>query len=442
MNRKVTMYYTIKLYKKLIIPYVVLLVIILVDINFWGIFTWSGFMKNILYENRSKWIAILAIILALLYSNSNKKLFSYINKYLIALCISVCIMWIYALVKYQDQRFITTYGRGAHYLFLFLIIPLLYIVYSEQSLDGIMGFTNAVTIIMYVVILFVSLFYECFGKLLFSYATTEVITRNGKLYIGAGPFAGIITIYNLYILLFNKKENSHRTFWAAIEVFLFIANFLFVEQSRVYEVVMLFSIGILLFYSTQNLKHKILMIFFILFGIGLYYYFGIIDNFIQTFNVVGENSGSTLARMGGYKYYFNQFIKNPIFGIGFAGENEYYNLVHGNGDFILRGKIVRYRYSDVGIAGLLAQTGIFSIIIYVIPIVRMIFITGKIKRNGERKVFGFLCSMLGYLLISSLTLIITDQERILAYPLIIVIFEYFNYNFQHKSFTTSNNSSI
>ena len=80
--------------------------------------------------------------------------------------------------------------------------------------------------------------------------------------------------------------------------------------------------------------------------------------------------------------------------------------------------------SDVGFVGLIAELGIFAIPFYVAPLIRMVYILSKIGWKNALKEHMFLVVLLLYLLGTSITLLVTDASRGLAFPFIIALFEY------------------
>ena len=81
--------------------------------------------------------------------------------------------------------------------------------------------------------------------------------------------------------------------------------------------------------------------------------------------------------------------------------------------------------SDVGFIGLLAETGLFSLVFFVIPIIRMIYVLVKTKEMPLDAMRMFLMVLIVYLLTTSATIIITDGARCLALPIIMALYEYY-----------------
>ena len=161
-------------------------------------------------------------------------------------------------------------------------------------------------------------------------------------------------------------------------------------------------------------------------GIGILLFTSdVVWNFISSFSPTGEQSGSTIARLYAWEYYFNKFLANPLFGFAWPGDESYYNVAHG-------ALGVAY-LSDVGFVGLMAELGLFSIPFYIVPLARMGYILYKIGIRNAVKKYMFLVVLFLYLIGSSITLIITDAGRALAFPFIIALFEFYFNKFNAKN---------
>ena len=128
---------------------------------------------------------------------------------------------------------------------------------------------------------------------------------------------------------------------------------------------LLASLGILILLGDGSSKKKIIALLAILVGIIILFGSGIVTKFLNSFSSTGEFGGSSIARLGAYKYYWKCFLENPIFANGFVGDENYYDIVHGASGIYYQTVYVRFFYDDVGIVGQLALLGIFIIGIYI-----------------------------------------------------------------------------
>ena len=98
--------------------------------------------------------------------------------------------------------------------------------------------------------------------------------------------------------------------------------------------------------------------------------------------------------------------------------------------------------SDVGIVGQLAKIGIFFIPIYIAYCGRIIYILSKLKRLISHNQYVWHLTLTTYVIVTSFTLIIFDQDRFLLYPFILAICEFDYYKAiqnKNKEFYSHNN---
>ena len=139
---------------------------------------------------------------------------------------------------------------------------------------------------------------------------------------------------------------------------------------------------------------------------------------MDSFSLKATRAYSTGARLYAIEYYWNYFLKHPVFGFGFASILKYPSIVQGDG---------RAAISDVGIFGQLARYGIFVVLIYVFPLIRSIVIVFKARKNTKIKDISFFITLSLFVLGTSVSLIAIDHFRMLLWPLYLSIIEYVNY---------------
>ena len=117
------------------------------------------------------------------------------------------------------------------------------------------------------------------------------------------------------------------------------------------------------------------------------------------------------------------FCDSILFGNGFSNYRYYPAVQYG--------PLGTFYYSDVGVFGLLAETGLMSVIFYFVPLVHIIKTGVRTQRTEQRKKYAFLIGMIVYLVGTSISLLITDSGRALAYPFVIAMDLYISANL-HK----------
>jgi hypothetical protein len=422
-------------YNRKSVPYISgLLFIILTEVHFFGVVSFPPIIDFIVYTNRTKWIAFISVVWGIICWDNHKKdclkkYIGFLNHYLFVVFFSVVIHYIYSTIKYPANQLITTYGLGAPYLYVFMTIPLLYLFELQSGPQKLLKSINIITAILYIISIIQGFYYIRTGGVLFGDSNiSTLLIRNNKVRYSAGPFANVMILYNFYLLYVNKNEKFQKKLWPIFVLLLLALNIYFTGQTRVVILSIIFNIFVLIILSNKSKKHRyIIIVYILLVFIGLIIY-GLPYKVLQSFSINSVNAGSTIARLNAFKYYFMQFLKNPLFAISFAGDENYYNLVHGNSGIYYQSVLIRYYYSDCGFVGQLAKLGIFVVFVYIWPLIRFFKIAKKLIKSRLVKPGAFLASLVGYLFITSITLIVLDKGRIILWPIIIAIFEYY---YQH-----------
>lgn len=424
-------------YNRKTLPYIFLLTIIfVVEMHFFGLFSLPSELEFIIYTNRAKWVAPVAVILACICWNNHKSIMkaynSFLKKYLIIVTVIVFIMYVHAIIVYPLNGIMTTYGLGCYYFYAFLAVPIIYIFEVDGGFEQFLKIVNIITIIMYVISIIQGISYMRTGTLLFSAASNKItgsMVRDGKIRVGAGAFSNIMLVYNLYNLYNVRKKSRKQTLVSIIIIILGMVNIYFTGQTRVALLTVFASAAVLIWLGDGSKNKKLLagimgvvMIIFVLSS-------EILSNIWSSFSSTGDLAGSTITRINTLSYYWGKFLQNPIFAIGFAGDEHYYSLVHGNSGIYYQTVLIRYDYTDVGYIGQLMKLGIFSVGVYLWPLFRFIKMSLLFAKNKLEKRGPLLIALVCYLLLTSGTLIILDPNRVIAFPLIIALFEY---SYKHR----------
>jgi O-antigen ligase len=198
-------------------------------------------------------------------------------------------------------------------------------------------------------------------------------------------------------------------------------------------VTLLASLGILILLGDGSKQKKILAIIMVIGGIIFLLTSGIVLKLFDSFSTTGDLAGSSIARVGAYEYYLNTFLKNPMFAIGFAGDNNYYDIVHGTSGIYYQSVYVRYYYDDVGIVGQLALLGIFVVGIYIWPLLRIIKIAIRYCKSKLFSEGKLAMAIACYLVCTTPTLIVLDSNRVFAWPIVLATIEFSYTNYLKES---------
>lgn len=416
---------TIK-YNKKTLPYIIAIsIMIFVELHYFYLFSLPSEIDFIIYENRSKWIGMLSVLIAYYCYRNHKSVIApymkFLRKYYTGLLISLLLICIYTTIKYPLNSPITTYGFASLYLYSFLAIPIIYIVEMDNGIERFMKLLNTITFIIYIVTIIQLLYFNATGSLFFSNYGSIGYVRNGSLRLDYGAIATVMLLYN-FSHIYNRKKKKKFSLYVLIAlqiVVLFLSG-----NSRVYILSLLASIGILVLIGDGSNKKKMIAFSAIIAGIVVLFKYDVIRKLMSSLSITGDYAGSTFARLEAFDYYFKAFLKNPLFAIGFAGDDNYYSLIHGGGNIVFQTVDVSLYYSDVGIVGQLALLGISVINIYIWPFVRFVK-EALVSWKRKYAEYQFLMSLAVLLIVTTPTFIILDNVRMISFPIVIAIFEYY-----------------
>lgn len=430
---------TIK-YNRRTMPYKALLTFILiVEMHYFGLFTLPQGLEFIVYTNKSKWIGAVAVIVAFLclknHKSTLKPYMGFLRKYLTVVTISIILISLYTIIVYPLNPLITTYGFASYYLYAFLAVPILYIYIVEGGYESFFDILNAITVVKYVITIVNGVAFIKNGTLLFTYSSLDLsggLIRDGKVRLSSGALGFLMMIYNFYVVYSQKNTCTARKNKSFAFLIIGLLSIYFTGNSRLMLLTLLMSVGILVMLGDGSKRKKIIAVAAIIVGIDVLLSSGAVSNFLNSFSSSGTLGGSSIARAGAYQYYLSRFIKNPLFANGFVGDENYYNIVHGDSGIYYQTVLVRYYYDDVGIAGQLALLGIFIIGIYIWPILRIAKLALRMCKNARFYDGKFVMAVLCYLVCTTPTLIILDAGRVIAFPIIIATGEYIYIDYLKK----------
>lgn len=418
-------------YNRRTLPYKVFLALtLIVEMHYFGLFTLPQGIEFILYTNKAKWIGALSVIVALICWNKHKSILKpyigFMKKYLVVVEISIILISFYTIIAYPKNSLITTYGFASYYLYAFLAVPILYIYAVEGGYEGLFRLFNIIAIGMYIVTIINGLSYMRTGRLL-SYSSLDLsgeLIRDGKVRLSSGALGFLMIIYNVYKLYCLRRSERKKIWVPVISVILGFLSIYFTGNSRVMLMTLFASVGVLIFLGDGSEKKKLVTIVAVIAGIVILFGCGVIEKMLSSFSSTGELGGSSIARIGAYKYYWDRFINNPLFANGFVGDEKYYDIVHGTSGIYYQTVYVRFFYDDVGIVGQLAILGIFILGIYIWPLFRIIKIGIRTCKNYLYSNGKLVMALACYLVCTTPTLIVLDAGRVIAFPIILATTEF------------------
>lgn len=401
--------------------YGVSLLAILMDCVFFGLIKvqaplsiiWGQYNK--LFPGLLCFIAFLVVVFYV--RNGLGGSFTYV--YTILSVLSIACVIILSGLRYPGIGLFSFLIETSHYWFLFLTAPLLYYLEREEwGYAKIISMLNTVAMITYVVVIAQSVVYAASGV---SFLAKELSFRNQTVRLSLGCFGNAMILYNFDRFYNGTRKRTVHLLMAVVGM----VAMLFVQQTRGYTISVVIALGIIVLMNNRTTLKVLLNVLLIIGAIVYLVYSGILADLLASLNPeTGENIGIRLIAMD---YFWKEFIQSPLIGHGLAIGTQYISIA--------RGPIELYFYSDVGIVGSLAQYGLFYLVIYVWPMIRMGRMTIELFANKKvRQEYAFLIGLYCLLLLTSVSLIVTDMFRMLLFPFCIAIFEYqyTNYKKRHE----------
>lgn len=397
---------------------------IVIAVLSYHVFYLFEYNETLLYGYRFRiWVALLGVVFYLFIITKQIRAISkygkYIHYYLLVTLISIGITTLYAQLKYPSQSIMDTLGLSSRFLWVFWVVPILYLFEKHCGYDRFVHILNVVSFVWILVALMQVIAHRATGSIIFdfdAYLNASAFRRGEFVRIGLESLGNFFLLFNT-LLLVEKVNRKHRKYYS---IYCVIGWFylVFVQQTRAFTLVAIICLGVILLCSSKLSIKQFVLTLGILCGVGYLFASGIVDTFLQTFSITGENANSTISRMAGMEYYWNSFIQNPLFAIGFAHSGYYASLIHGTNS--------RFYLDDIGIVGTLSQLGLFLIPIYIVPIIRMIYLYIKGKKNYSSHEKKMMLVIISFIVCTSATLMITDSQRVLLWPVLIALVEHIN----------------
>lgn len=412
--------YTMELKLKKYIPLLLLFVIILLNDTHYLYFSQANHLYQLI-------IAVIMLFWTLIVCKEGvRKINSqmpFVRRICLITLISFFCVYMYSLMRYNDQTLMRTLiGDSGHYktLLIILMYPLAYICYSTGGTRVLFKTLNIFAAINYIVTTVQYVLYNVNSVIFLPgyFVNGANPLLNGTLKMNLPWLGNLMILYNFYMFdsfKYNNIKASRRK--KTLHFLLFILGlFDCILVSRVRVVIIAVSGCLVLLIlmnrnTSRGLVKKIVLVCLLLIGI---FTTDTVINFINSFSLNATRAYSTISRLYAIEYYWKYFVDHPFFGFGFADYISHYGIIHGDG---------RAAVSDVGIFGQLAKYGLFIIPIYIFPLWRSFYIMKKIWHNPYIKNQLFYLGMYAYIIVTSITLIAIDQFRFLTWPFFLTVME-------------------
>ena len=402
-----------KLFEMLFLGVVLLLYHFFYIVPYQSVFL-DGFLFRIL-------VAFLGTVLCicLWYAPNFRFVFpkNYITMRAVSVQISVLLMTFHSILEYPGQSALDTIGLSARFLWILWAIPILYIFNEEKGFEHFLQMLNIISFIWLVIASVQVLVYLVTGLIFLDFESGlgyAAFSRGKLLRINMGPLGNFFLLYNTIILIeANKKLNYQFSILYCVIGWLYM---LFVQQTRAYIAANILCVAVLLLSHRKVTWRKFISIVAGIVAVFAVLFSGAFDRFLESFSASGIDSNSTLGRLGAIQYYWGYIRRAPIWAMGFPHEAYYYNLIHG--------PFSRFFLDDVGLIGTWVQTGVFLIPFFIWPLCRLVFIYRRKRKNMQIFHSQLLLLIISYLIFTIPTLMITDPQRMIIWPLFIALGEY------------------
>ncbi|GEM_PF-3100876 len=359
--------------------------------------------------------------------------FRWLYTYIPVLIITFVVEWIGSVIRYPGLGVMKSFRFGCNFLMVGLI-PAVFVLFKILGSDGVFKILDYFSFVWNIVLIVQACYYKYCGRILFGlqsyfdyYTKGRIDTRFG-LRVLMGCMGVYIIYYNLSDLYDSDLALGKKLF-SLFRAVVGICCLLFVQQSRLALVYFGFSLAVMLLINNKTSRQRKIELITVLAAAIILLGTGVIQNLISKMLLVEKMNGgvSLSARLYEIRYYLGCWLKNPILGNGFTIGKEssaLYAVEHG--------ELGTAYYSDIGLIGLLAETGLLSVVFFLFPMYQGFQLIRKIrKQNGiPQKETIFAMTGYSYLVISSISEIVTDNERSIMFPLMLAYFMYLVYRAQ------------
>lgn len=348
------------------------------------------------------------------------------NRFLLLYCAVILLFFsmqlCYTMLVYEEQTLTTFLQMSQSYAWIFLMIPIIYLFSNKTGMNNSLEILKKIVALTMALYLIYAVVYNNTGRELLNISFyKKIMVRNARLRLW-----DLSSLEALAILwCFNKVLHNINRMWNLVLLAVMMAALLYVEQTRMMQIGLIVSMtGMFVLKKDNNTSSKIIKGIAIIFAILFIVISGIIDQLFSSFDMSSQFGSSTEIRLDEIKYAVAMVLENPIKGTGLIDSDilDMYYKYYGR---------TSYGYTDIGFLGLYAQIGIWSVLLYLWPMIRCGSVAwSAYKKQNEYGIF--LVGLFSFLVISSATLLVLNPPRIYMWPWCLAIFEYCGYCIRHK----------
>lgn len=328
-----------------------------------------------------------------------------------ALCTMIIIQIITSLLRLNSQSIKITVLEGAYYFVVLIYFILVNAFQKKNGFEKFCFLLTAISIILSLRLSVSAVKYNSTGQMtLVLDPLVKMYMRNGNIRIQnlAEGLTRISVLISMGCITEKKIRQKKLIGMHSINILLGLFVIYYLDQSRVYILCILISLVAMFLLSDVTSKAKkwfLIITVIILAGI---LYNAVIDDVVDSLLMTLSDSsdGSNWKRFAAIQYFIEIALRHPLLGNGLLSRQV--------GTLSLR-----YAYNDVGIFGQLGKLGVPIVIWYVVLIFKMSKMLRFKKQWSSANTGLFVC-----MLISSITLLYIDHNRIICLPVMMAFMEH------------------
>jgi len=354
----------------------------------------------------------------------------FLSLYLIGLVLGFFIPQLIYTMLWYGQSFSDYYDMADQFMMFFWTVPLFYMFVVDGNVKSFLTKVVNIIVVGYFLLAVNVFLKNTFDFSFFQLSGESWQWRDGIIrVVDCSSFVPLVVAFIAGDII-EKRRFNHRHI---IAVAMLGIVFLYVERTRMSILATLFMIYVMMLFNRKKHYIKKLLIVATAVGFAGIFAFGYMDRILDMFSVA-NNGNSTLFRLNELDFYMGKFLDNIVMGIGMLTKDNIiaeFNIQYWS----------NHNYEDIGIFGILGVLGLSGfIILFVIPMVRMIYIA--VKLAGDRDSLGdgeyiMLVGLIAYMLVTSFTLVVLNYPRIPLLPFVMAVFEYYYY--KHKELLKKEN---
>ena len=322
------------------------------------------------------------------------------------------VQYIYTKNTY-GQSVVDFFKTSYHYLFIVLYFYLFYVFTyrSDRQNTGVVKSLDIVTTVVSVGLAVNIINTIVYNLTKYSFLNISIREREGALRTyGLSSLLGFIVIYTVWRYFKISKNYKY-----LVQMIISIIAVVYCSRSRYLEItIVMVSAVIFISGSNFNLK-KIKRVLLVLVVLSVFIALGGFDMILDSFSLTGNYSGSSNSRLREMDYYLNAFSNHQLFGLGLLSTET------SIGNYMIRGPLGNNFPTDVGYFGALGNMGFSHVLVYGFTKIR------KVRVLSE-PFYSLSVGLLVYVLVTSITQILTDPARILQLPVILAVSDATVYN--------------